>query len=216
MNAPQTLRDLVVAAKESRATSARQLAFAAQRHGFKVVDTTLNAIAAGTYKSKPSDDTIRAIAWLADVSDEVAFAAAGVPMPGPPFAEELPPGVDYLSQPSRKAAVEILRALVRAERAGEGDAEQPAPKTQEPSGSAPTAGSKPVRNIRAWQGETPPPIDELEERRRRAEAATDEAMKHPEQHAAQGMPEGGTEYQKRVREQDEAAETGDVTPEEEG
>ncbi len=116
VNEPRTLRDLVLDARQARATSNRQLALAAQRAGFKIVDTTLNGIANGTYKARPTSETIRAIAWLADVDEEVAFAAAGVPVPGPPFAEELPPGVDHLSKRSRRAAIEVLRALVEAER----------------------------------------------------------------------------------------------------
>jgi len=187
VNETETLRGLVQRALKERAVSGRTLAMQAERAGHHVTHTTLNHLAAGTYRFQPSPETIRAVAWAAKVSDEVAFAAAGVPMPGPPFAEELPPGVDYLSQPSRKAAVEILRALVRAEKAGEGDAEQPAAMTAEPDGSAPT-------------------IDELTARRLRAEKRADEAVEHPEEHAAQPMPKGGTEYQKRVAKQDADAE----------
>jgi hypothetical protein len=89
------------------------------------VHTTLNAIAAGTYKSQPKADTVRAIAWLAGVTDEVAFTAAGLPVPGPPFADELPPGVDNLSPKARKALIDLMRVLVEEER--DGDAEHAAP-----------------------------------------------------------------------------------------
>lgn len=130
MNEPQTLQTLVKRALGD-GTSGRQLAVRAEQAGHKVAFTTINAIAAGTYKSKPSAETIRAIAYLAGVSDEAAFTAAGYPLPGPPFADELPPGVDQLSARSRRAAVEILRALVEAETSqdGEGRAERPAPNT---------------------------------------------------------------------------------------
>lgn len=93
-------------------TSGRQLAFLAQKEGFTLATTTINAIRQGTYKSVPTDETIRAIAWLAGVSDEAAFTAAGQPVPGPPFAEELPPGVDNLPAKARKAAIDMLRVLV--------------------------------------------------------------------------------------------------------
>ncbi|ALV45805.1 hypothetical protein MB46_10265 [Arthrobacter alpinus] len=112
MNKPQSLRELVDLAIAKHQTSVRQLGFKAQEHGFKMHGTTLNHLRNGTYKSVPSGDTIRAIAWLAGVSDEVAFMAAGQPVPGPPFAEELPPGVDNLPAKARKAAIDMLRVLV--------------------------------------------------------------------------------------------------------
>lgn len=112
MNETDTLRGLIGKARRERGKSVRQLALAAQEAGHRIVGTTLNAIEAGTYKSEPTNDTIRAIGWLAKVSDEIAFTAAGRAMPGPPFAEELPPGVDDLTSPERKAAIVMLRALV--------------------------------------------------------------------------------------------------------
>jgi len=116
VNASPSLRALVETAVERHQTSVRQLSFLAQKQGFRVTHTTLNQVRSGTYKSIPSDETIRALAWLAGVSDEVAFTAAGQPVPGPPFAEELPPGVDNLSLKSRKAALDMLRVLVDLEK----------------------------------------------------------------------------------------------------
>ncbi|MGW8936024.1 hypothetical protein [Gordonia terrae] len=112
MNETDTLRGLIERAKRERDTSVRQLAILAKAEGFKIVGTTLSGIVKGTYHSQPSDDTIRAIAWLAGVKDEVAFTAAGRSVPGPPFADELPPGVDDLSDSERKAVIAILRSLV--------------------------------------------------------------------------------------------------------
>lgn len=112
VNQPQSLRDLVERAARRHDTSGRQLAFLAQKQGFTLAVTTVNHLKAGTYKYTPSEETIRAIAWLAGVSDEVAFTAAGQPVPGPPFADELPPGVDHLPPKARKAAIEMLRVLV--------------------------------------------------------------------------------------------------------
>lgn len=111
-NESQSLRELVDLAASRHQTSGRQLAFLAQKEGFTLATTTVNAIRQGTYKSVPTDETIRAIAWLAGVKDEVAFTAAGQPVPGPPFAEELPPGVDNLPAKARKAAIDMLRVLV--------------------------------------------------------------------------------------------------------
>lgn len=112
MNEPLSLRDLVEAAAAKRGASGLRLAEIAEAAGFKITVTTINAIRQGTYKSKPRPNTIRAIAWLAGVTDDVAFTAAGQPVPGPPFADELPPGVDNLPPKARRAAIEMLRALV--------------------------------------------------------------------------------------------------------
>lgn len=115
MSNHQTLRDLVLKAVNRHDTSGRQLAMIAQGHGFDITVTTINHLKAGTYKYKPSSETIRAIAWLAGVDDAVAFAAAGQPIPGPPLSDELPPGADNLSPKSRKAVVEMVRVLVDLE-----------------------------------------------------------------------------------------------------
>lgn len=114
-----TLQSLLLAAKRDRQASGRQLAALAQKHGFRVVGTTLNALIAGTYKSTPSDETVRAVAWLAGVTESEAFAAAGLPIPGPPLSDELPPGVDVLSPKARRVVVELLRVLVEQEEGGE-------------------------------------------------------------------------------------------------
>lgn len=131
MNETLDLRGLVDRAKASRGTSVRQLAIAAQRHGFRLAYTTLNQIATGTYRFTASDDTVRAIAWLAGVSEADAFAAAGLRVPGRPFADDLPPGVDYLSPKARKAVIEILRVLVDQEAGEEHDRSAPTKHARE-------------------------------------------------------------------------------------
>ncbi|MDF3308767.1 hypothetical protein P3H15_27490 [Rhodococcus sp. T2V] len=140
MNETETLRGLIGLARRERGTSVRQLAIQAKNAGFKIVGTTLNAIENGTYKSEPSEDTIRAIGWLAGVGEAVAFAAAGRRVPGPPFAEELPPGVDDLGPAERKAAIEMLRTLV-ALRQEVDNAQVQEPRTQEGSSKQRSAGS---------------------------------------------------------------------------
>ncbi len=118
MNEPQTLQGLLDVAMSTRGvTSGRRLAELAQSQGYPVTHTTVNAIRNRTYKSRPSDETLRAVAWLAGVPEAEAFAAAGVAVPGPPFADELPPGVDTLSPKARRAVIELLRVLVEEERA---------------------------------------------------------------------------------------------------
>lgn len=102
-------------ALQRHSTSARQLAMKAQAAGHQIVYTTLNQIRNGTYKSVPNSYTIKAIAWLAGVREEVAFTAAGQTVPGPPLADELPPGADNLSPKSRKVVLDMVRVLVDLE-----------------------------------------------------------------------------------------------------
>lgn len=135
MNQPSSLKDLVELAIQRHGTSARQLGFQAQRQGFRLAGTTLNHLRAGTYKSVPTADTIRAIAWLAGVSDEVAFTAAGQPVPGPPFADELPPGIDNLPPKARKALIEMARVLIDAHQdVSDASNTQDKPAADNPSG----------------------------------------------------------------------------------
>lgn len=136
MNEVDSLQDLIGKARRERATSIRQLAMQAKAAGYKIVGTTLNAIESGSYKSTPSDDTIRAIAWLAGVGDETAFMAAGRHVPGPPFAAELPPGVDDLSPKEREAVIGLLRVLVaqRQELGNEDKSTQSTPRSPSPHG----------------------------------------------------------------------------------
>ncbi|MCK8674293.1 hypothetical protein M1M07_24665 [Rhodococcus sp. HM1] len=107
-----SLQDLVNKAAEDRSMAGRALADLARKNGFEITHGTVNSIRSGAYKSRPSDGTIRAIAWLAGVGEETAFRAAGRTPPGRPFADDLPPGVDELEPRQRKAAVEMLRAMV--------------------------------------------------------------------------------------------------------
>lgn len=167
VNETLSLQQLVDQAVARHSTSVRQLGFMAKDHGFTVVGTTLSHIRAGRYKSVPTDDTIRAIAWLAGVSDEVAFTAAGQPVPGPPFAEELPPGVDNLSPKARKAVIEMLRVLVDAEAGSNADQDKaqtnpPGKRTLRAVGSSGEAfaGQK-IPHPDDPDFETPPPIEQL-------------------------------------------------------
>ncbi len=129
MNQPQSLRDLVELAIQYRDTSGLGLSQLASSNGYRVTTTTINAIRQGVYKSTPRESTLRALAWLAGVDASVAFTAAGQPAPGPPFAEELPPGVDNLSPKSRKIMIDLARVLVDLEKAEDAsntaDQEQP-------------------------------------------------------------------------------------------
>ena len=122
MNAPRTLRELLEEASGHGDLSTRQLEMkvdTAIERGVlraRLNRVTIAKIMNGSYKSRPTDDTIRAIAYLAGVDDEVAFTAAGRRTPGRPFAEDLPDGVDDLTPKEREAAVYMLRVLVQQRR----------------------------------------------------------------------------------------------------
>ncbi|UTN93557.1 immunity repressor [Gordonia phage Oregano] len=104
---PAAYRDIEELVKAEEASSPRGLSLNRQ---------TVSEIVTRRYKKTPQEGTLRAIAWLAGVPDEVAFTAAGKRVPGPPFAAELPPGVDELEDDERKAAIAVLRALVAQRR----------------------------------------------------------------------------------------------------
>jgi transcriptional regulator with XRE-family HTH domain len=116
VNQPQSLSELVELAAQYRDASGLGLSQLAAKNGYQLTATTINQIRQGLYKSKPREGTLRALAWLAGVSDEVAFTAAGQTVPGPPFAEELPPGVDNLSPKARKVVLDMVRVLVDLEK----------------------------------------------------------------------------------------------------
>ena len=167
MGSIQNLPELVQRAVTRHDTSIRQLSFKAQEEGFRLAGTTLGNIRAGTYKSTPSDETIRAIDWLAGVNEDVAFMAAGQPVPGPPFADELPPGEDNLSPKSRKVVLDMVRVLVDLE-AGNHDS-QDNPQTNPPSYSPLRAVNTSGEFVQEQKiphpddpdFETPPPIEQL-------------------------------------------------------
>ncbi len=115
MEEKQNLQDLVERAVVRHDTSVRQLGFMAQERGYKVTGTTIGHIRAGTYKYTPTRDTLAALAWLAGVHEDRAFIAAGLPIPGPPLADELPPGVDNLSPRARRIIIDLARHLVDVE-----------------------------------------------------------------------------------------------------
>jgi hypothetical protein len=85
---------------------------AVRPQGMSLNRTTASQILRGSYQGAPSPATIRAIGWLAGVSDDVAFAAAGQRAPGPPLADELPDGVDTLDRRERTVVVDLVRTLL--------------------------------------------------------------------------------------------------------
>ena len=86
----QSLNGLVdLAFEKRRPASGARLAEIARAADYKIVATTINHIRAGTYRPQPGKQTLEALAFLAGVPTAVAYEAAGLPVPGKPFAEEL-------------------------------------------------------------------------------------------------------------------------------
>lgn len=111
MNEAGTLAELIErASTRHNNASGRRLAEIAHQAGIEVSHATLNRIRNGTYKSMPSDSTIRAIAHLAGVPEIRAFIAAGAT---PPESSYTPPvEAERLDQRQRKALDELIRAFV--------------------------------------------------------------------------------------------------------
>jgi hypothetical protein len=103
------------AAARHDGASGRRLAELAQHAGHDISHATLNRIRQGSYQSRPSDVSIRAIAFLADVSENTAFAAAGVVAPTG-VAYQVPPEAQRMTSRQRKAVTEMIRAFAPAAR----------------------------------------------------------------------------------------------------
>ncbi|MGN0100714.1 MAG: hypothetical protein ACI39C_07225 [Dietzia sp.] len=234
MNAPRTLRELLEEASGYGELSTRQLeakVHSAVEKGDlrgKLNRATIAQILNGSYRKRPTDDTIRAIAYLAGVNDEVAFTAAGRRAPGRPFAEDLPDGVDDLTPKEREAAVYMLRVLVQQRRELNQNEDQ---DTQDPQGDPPADGEARTRRAPmkgadiAWlEDHRAPAVDDMLDRvtaeaRRQddADGEIEEPLPYdPEQlHAARDLP-GPSKGQWLREQQDRYAETGDPDGPEEG
>ena len=108
----RSLIDLIgIAAQRHGGASGRRLAELAQHAGHDISHATLNRLRQGTYATRPSDASIRAIAYLADVSENTAFAAAGVTAPAA-VVYQPPREAQRMSTRQRKALDEVIRAFV--------------------------------------------------------------------------------------------------------
>ncbi|BBZ12293.1 hypothetical protein [Mycobacterium branderi] len=107
----KSLIDLIeLAATRHGGASGRRLAELAQRAGHDISHATLNRLRQGTYATRPSDASIRAIAYLADVSENVAFAAAAVTAPAAAVYQP-PAEAQRMTTRQRKALDELIRAF---------------------------------------------------------------------------------------------------------
>lgn len=112
---PTTLRDVARAALDAHVgVSGRALERLAREHGLSISYTTINHLAAGTYKSRPSAKTLDALAALSGFTPAQVYAAAQLPLPQASFAEQLPPDVDLLTPPQRDSVLSIIRQFTQA------------------------------------------------------------------------------------------------------
>jgi hypothetical protein len=112
----KSLIDLIdIAAARHGGASGRRLAELAQRAGHDISHATLNRLRQGTYATRPSDASIRAIAYLADVSESIAFTAAGVRAPTA-VVYQPPSEAQRMSTRQRKALDELIRAFASDDR----------------------------------------------------------------------------------------------------
>ena len=131
MSPPHTnLRDLLDKALEKHdAKSINKLADIVQSAGYTTTQTTLNGVYNGTYRSKPKRPTLEAIAYLAGVTLEQAYAAADMDRPGEPF--NAAPGADKLTPKERDIVNSVIRGLLEARELGRSSDD---PKVEENSG----------------------------------------------------------------------------------
>jgi len=114
---PSSLRDLVNMAMDRHGfrylTDLERLA---EHDGVPILHTTLASIRKGTYRSRPTEKTLRTLAHLAGVEYSVARRAAGMPDEGLPVADEvaLVENVNLLTKAERHAHLMALRASAAA------------------------------------------------------------------------------------------------------
>jgi hypothetical protein len=121
-------------------TTGRELDRQAKKRGLSIVYTTINAMAAGTYNSRPSRKTLEALSELSGFSLEEVYAAAKMPLPLKPLRDDLPPDADLLDGTQRRIVIDAIRSFAQQNRRLAelnadlkelmGNAEHPAPKTQ--------------------------------------------------------------------------------------
>lgn len=123
---PVAMRELLQQAQDRHGgASGRQLAETARAAGYSIDRTQINHILAGAYKSELKPKTLDAIAYLSGWKKADVYALAFVPMPGTPFAAEIPEDADVLSPAQRRVVQAVIRQFIADQRA----AARPSPET---------------------------------------------------------------------------------------
>lgn len=111
---PSTLREVAERASSKLGTTVRRdLEEKAERRGRKISRQTWNDLLNGKYNRKPGDDLLRNLAALSGVPLNDVRSAAGVPMPGSPFADDLPEDADYIQGNARKILIDAIRLFAQ-------------------------------------------------------------------------------------------------------
>jgi hypothetical protein len=115
---PLTLKDVALAASDkNNGARGRELGRIAKDRGLRLTYTTVDHMLEGRYKSKPGRGTLDALVELSGLSKEQVYAAAGVPLPLKPLAEDLPPDADLLTGPQRRVVIDTVRLFAQQNRA---------------------------------------------------------------------------------------------------
>jgi hypothetical protein len=114
---PLTLKDVAQAASDRNdGARGRKLGRAAEAAGVKISYTTVDDILEGRYKSRPGRAILDALVELSGMKREDVYAAAGVPLPLRPLADDLPPDADLLSGPQRRVVIDTVRLFAQHQR----------------------------------------------------------------------------------------------------
>lgn len=115
---PLTLKDVAQAASDRNGgVRGRELGRIAKEKHLKLTYTTVDHMLEGRYKSTPGRQTLDALVALSGLSREDVYAAAGVPLPLKPLAEDLPPDADLLTGPQRRVVIDTVRLFAQLNRA---------------------------------------------------------------------------------------------------
>lgn len=106
-----------IASERHGGARGRALGRIAESHGLTLSFTTVDRILAGKYRSNPQAPLLEALAVLSGLPVEAVYAAAGVPLPQAPLAEQLPPDSDLLTPKQRDAVLSVIRQFIQVNKA---------------------------------------------------------------------------------------------------
>lgn len=114
---PLTLKDVAQAASDRNdGARGRKLGRVAKAAGVEISYTTVDDILEGRYKSRPGRTILDALVKLSGMKREDVYAAAGVPLPLRPLADDLPPDADLLSGAQRRVVIDTVRLFAQHQR----------------------------------------------------------------------------------------------------
>lgn len=117
----ESLRDIALLAQERHdGAGGRAMQRLAEKAGKVISPTTFDRIVGGIYRSQPQAKTLDALAYLAGVTEERVYKAAGRPYTAAKFADQLPPEIDSLTEDQREALIYVARAFLKNNREIEG------------------------------------------------------------------------------------------------